>query len=103
VLGFVSLLMDASSELIYSLLPVFLVSVLGASALTVGLIVKAFSGTLSDYLGRRKALAVVDHTLGALSKPLFAIATSAGMVFAARFVDRVGSSDRRRIHPGAVQ
>jgi len=104
LLGFVSLLMDISSELIHSLLPVFLVSVLGASALTVGLIegfaeaaaliAKVFSGTLSDYLGRRKALAVVGYTLGALSKPLFAIATSAGMVFVARFVDRVGKGIR---------
>jgi len=104
VLGFVSMLMDISSELIHSLLPVFLVSVLGASALTVGLIegtaeaaaliVKMFSGTLSDYLGRRKALAVVGYALGALSKPLFAIATNAGMVFTARFVDRIGKGIR---------
>lgn len=104
VLGFVSLLMDISSELIHSLLPVFLVSVLGASAFTVGLIegvaeaaaliVKVFSGTVSDYLGRRKALAVIGYGLGALSKPLFAIATSAGMVFTARFVDRFGKGIR---------
>ncbi|MBK9130031.1 MAG: MFS transporter [Gammaproteobacteria bacterium] len=104
VLGFVSMLMDISSELIHSLLPVFLVSVLGASAFTVGLIegvaesaaliVKVFSGTLSDYLGRRKALAVVGYALGALSKPLFAIATSAGMVFTARLVDRIGKGIR---------
>lgn len=104
MLGFVSMLMDISSELIHSLLPVFLVSVLGASAFTVGLIegvsesaaliVKVFSGTLSDYLGRRKALAVVGYALGALSKPLFAIASSAGMVFAARFVDRIGKGIR---------
>lgn len=104
VLGFVSLLMDVSSELIHSLLPVFLVSVLGASALAVGLLegvaeatalmVKMFSGSLSDYLGRRKPLAVAGYALGALSKPLFAIATSFGMVFAARFVDRIGKGIR---------
>lgn len=104
VLGFVSMLMDISSELIHSLLPVFLVSVLGASALTVGLIegvaestaliVKVFSGTLSDYLGRRKALAVMGYGLGALSKPLFAVASSIGMVFAARFMDRIGKGIR---------
>lgn len=104
VLGFVSMLMDISSELIHSLMPVFLVTVLGASALTVGLIegtaeavaliVKVFSGTLSDYLGRRKALAVAGYALGALSKPLFAIATTAGMVFTARFVDRIGKGIR---------
>jgi MFS family permease len=104
MLGFVSMLMDISSELIHSLLPVFLVSVLGASAFTVGLIegaaeaaaliVKVFSGTVSDYLGRRKVLAVIGYTLGALSKPLFAIAYSAGMVFVARFVDRIGKGIR---------
>lgn len=103
-LGFVSMLMDISSEMIHSLLPVFLVSVLGASAFTVGLIegvaesaaliVKVFSGTLSDYLGRRKMLAVIGYGLGALSKPLFAIATSAGMVLTARFVDRIGKGVR---------
>jgi len=103
-LGFVSMLMDISSELIHSLLPVFLVSVLGASALTVGLIegvaeasaliVKVFSGTLSDYLGRRKTLAVIGYSLGALSKPLFAIASSTGMVLIARFIDRVGKGVR---------
>lgn len=103
-LGFVSMLMDISSELIHSLLPVFLFSVLGASALTVGLIegvaestamiVKVFSGTLSDYLGKRKMLAVLGYGLGALSKPLFALASSAGMVFVARFVDRTGKGIR---------
>ena len=96
--------MDISSEMIHSLLPVFLVSVLGASALTVGviegiaessaLIVKVFSGTLSDYLGKRKMLAVIGYGLGALSKPLFAIATSSGMVLFARFVDRIGKGIR---------
>ncbi|MFT4583466.1 MAG: MFS family permease [Gammaproteobacteria bacterium] len=104
VLGFVSMLMDISSELVHSLLPVFLVSGLGASALTVGLIegvaestaliVKVFSGTLSDYLGRRKGLAILGYSLGAISKPLFAIASSAGLVFFARFVDRIGKGIR---------
>jgi MFS family permease len=104
ILGFVSMLMDISSELIHSLLPVFLVSVLGASAFAVGmlegtaeataLIVKLFSGTLSDYLGRRKPLVVAGYTLGALSKPAFALATSFGMVFAARFMDRIGKGIR---------
>lgn len=104
VLGFVSLLMDLSSELVHSLLPVFLVGTLGASMLTVGLIdgvveataliVKVFSGTLSDYLGKRKALAVIGYGLGALSKPLFAIASTTGMVFTARFIDRVGKGIR---------
>jgi MFS family permease len=103
-LGFVSLLMDVSSEMIHSLLPLFMVSVLGASALTVGLvegvaestalIVKVFSGTLSDYLGRRKGLAVLGYALGAFTKPLFAVAASVGTVLGARFLDRVGKGIR---------
>lgn len=103
-LGFVSLLMDVSSELIHSLLPVFMVGALGASALTLGLIegageamalvVKVFSGALSDYLGRRKPLAVLGYGLGALSKPLFALAGSPGMVLGARLIDRVGKGLR---------
>lgn len=103
-LGFVSLLMDISSELIHSLLPVFLVTSLGASALMVGLIegvaeataliVKVFSGALSDYWGKRKPLAVLGYGLGALSKPLFALATSSGLVLGARLMDRVGKGIR---------
>ena len=103
-LGFVSMLMDISSEMIHSLLPLFMVGVLGASALTVGLIegvaestaliVKVFSGALSDYLGKRKGLAVVGYALGAGTKPLFAIASSVGMVLTARFVDRIGKGIR---------
>jgi MFS family permease len=82
VLGFVSMLMDISSEMVHSLLPLFMVGTLGASALMVGLIeglaestaliVKVFSGVLSDYWGKRKGLAVVGYALGALSKPLVA-------------------------------
>ena len=104
VLGFVSLLMDVSSELIHSLLPAFLVGSLGASATVLGfiegaaeslaLIVKIFSGALSDYLGRRKLLAVLGYGLGAVSKPLFALAGSAGMVLAARLIDRTGKGIR---------
>ena len=103
-LGFVSLLMDISSEMIHSLLPVFLVTTLGASALAVGLIegiaeataliVRVFSGALSDYWGRRKPLAVLGYGLGALSKPLFALATGIGVVVTARFIDRVGKGIR---------
>ena len=103
-LGFVSLLMDISSEMIHSLLPVFLVTTLGASALVVGLIegaaeataliAKVFSGVLSDYWGKRKSLAVFGYSLGALSKPLFAIASTSGMVFTARFIDRIGKGIR---------
>ncbi|OIQ79004.1 inner membrane transport protein YajR [mine drainage metagenome] len=104
VLGFVSLLMDVSSEMIHSLLPMFMVSVLGISALGVGLIeglaestaliVKVFSGVLSDYLGRRKALAVFGYALGALTKPLFALASGTGLIITARLLDRVGKGVR---------
>ena len=103
-LGFVSLLMDVSSEMIHGLLPVFLVAGLGASALAVGLIegaaeataliVKVFSGALSDYVGRRKPLAALGYGLGALAKPLFALASSSGLVLAARLIDRVGKGIR---------
>ena len=103
-LGFVSLLMDVSSELIHSLLPVFMIVELGASALTIGLIdgaaeataliVKVFSGALSDYLGKRKPLAVLGYGLGAVSKPLFALAGSPGMVLSARLIDRIGKGIR---------
>jgi MFS family permease len=104
MLGFVSLFMDVSSELIHGLLPVFMVSSLGASAFAVGivegiaestaLIVKVFSGVLSDYIGKRKALAVIGYGLGALSKPLFALALTVNWVLAARFIDRIGKGIR---------
>ena len=104
VLGFVSLLMDISSEMVHSLLPMFMVTVLGTSAFTVGiieglaestaLIVKVFSGALSDYLGKRKGLAVFGYALGALTKPLFAVASGTGMVVTARLLDRVGKGIR---------
>jgi MFS family permease len=104
LLGFVSLFMDVSSEMIHSLLPVFMVSALGASALAVGLvegvaeatalIVRVFSGAISDYLGRRKLLAVIGYGLGAAAKPLFAVATSVGWVLGARFIDRIGKGIR---------
>lgn len=88
VLGGVSMLMDISSEMIHSLLPLFMISTLGASAFAVGvieglaestaLIIKIFSGALSDYFGKRKGLALFGYTLGALTKPLFAIAPTTG-------------------------
>lgn len=104
VLGFVSMLMDISSEMIHSLLPMFMVTVLGTSAFTVGLIegmaeataliIKVFSGALSDYLGKRKGLAVFGYALGALTKPLFAMASSTGIIITARLLDRVGKGVR---------
>jgi MFS family permease len=103
-LGLVSLLMDVSSEMIHSLLPVYLVSVLGASALTVGIIegiaeatasiTKVFSGALSDWIGKRKVLAVVGYGLAAFTKPLFPLASSVGWLVTARFLDRIGKGIR---------
>ena len=103
-LGFVSMLMDASSEMIHSLLPVFLVSVLGASALSVGAIegiaeatasvAKVFSGTISDWIGKRKPLILLGYGLAALTKPLFPLANGVGAVLTARFVDRIGKGIR---------
>lgn len=103
-LGFVSLLMDISSEMIHSLLPMFMVGTLGMGMATVGLIeglaeataliVKVFSGVLSDYWGRRKSLAVLGYSLGALSKPLFALTGGASLIVTARLLDRVGKGIR---------
>jgi len=103
-LGFVSLFMDVSSELVHSLLPIYLVGTLGVGMLTVGLIegvaeatalvVKVFSGALSDSLGRRKGLLLLGYGLGALSKPLFPLAQTAELVFGARLLDRIGKGIR---------
>lgn len=103
-LGLGSLFMDASSELVHSLLPVFMTSMLGASMVTIGLvegvaeatasITKVFSGALSDHLGRRKWLVVSGYGLGAIAKPLFPLATTVGWVFVGRFVDRIGKGIR---------
>jgi MFS family permease len=96
--------MDASSELVHSLLPAYMVTTLGASVTSVGLIegvaeatamiVKVFSGTLSDLLGRRKLLTVVGYGLAAVTKPLFPLSDSMGLVLAARFIDRIGKGIR---------
>lgn len=104
VLGFVSMLMDISSEMIHSLLPLFLVGTLGVSMLAVGviegiaestaLISKVFSGALSDYLGRRKGLALLGYAMGAVTKPAFALANGVGVIVAARFIDRIGKGIR---------
>lgn len=103
-LGFVSLLMDVSSEMIHALLPLYMVTVLGTSTLAVGIIegvaeatasiVKVFSGALSDWLGRRKLLAVIGYGLGACAKPIFPSAGVLEWLIAARFVDRVGKGIR---------
>ncbi len=96
--------MDVSSELVHSLLPVYMTKVLGASMVAVGLvegvaeatasIVKVFSGTLSDALGRRKPLLVLGYGLAALSKPLFPLAGSVSLLLGARFMDRIGKGIR---------
>jgi len=103
-LGFVSLFMDTSSELVHSLLPVFMVTVLGASMVTVGVIegvaegtaaiTKVFSGAISDYFRKRKLLTVLGYGLSAVSKPIFPLATTIAWVFGARFVDRIGKGIR---------
>ena len=103
-LGFASLFMDISSELVHSVLPVFLVTTLGIGIATVGLIegiaeataaiVKVFSGALSDYIGRRKPLIVLGYGLAMLTKPLFPLASGATLVITARFIDRVGKGIR---------
>ncbi|WP_230623407.1 MULTISPECIES: MFS transporter [Chromobacterium] len=104
VLGCVSLLMDVSSELAHSLLPLFLAGTLGVPVLAIGLIegvaeataliCKVFSGALSDWLGKRKPLVLLGYGLAAFSKPLFPLADSASTVLFARFVDRVGKGVR---------
>ncbi len=103
-LGFVSMLMDISSEMIHALLPIYLVVALGTSALTVGiiegiaeataLITKIFSGALSDWLGKRKFLAVLGYGLAAFTKPIFPLASTIEWVMVARFIDRIGKGIR---------
>lgn len=103
-LGFVSMLMDISSEMIHALLPIYMVTVLGTSALSVGFIegiaeavasiTKVFSGAVSDRLGKRKILAVCGYGLGALTKPVFPLAGTLGWLVGARFVDRIGKGIR---------
>lgn len=103
-LGFVSMLMDISSEMIHALLPVYMVAVLGTSTLAVGVIegiaeatasiTKVFSGALSDWLGKRKFLAALGYGLAAFTKPIFPLASSLDWLVAARFVDRIGKGIR---------
>jgi MFS family permease len=103
-LGFVSMLMDISSEMIHSLLPVYLVTALGVSMAMVGLIegvseatasiVKVFSGAVSDWLGKRKALTILGYGIAAITKPVFPLAETFGAIFTARFIDRIGKGIR---------
>jgi MFS family permease len=104
VLGFVSLFMDVSSEMIHALLPVFLIGTLGISATLLGLmeglaeataqVMKLFSGLISDRFGNRKFLALMGYGLAALVKPLFPLAEAALTVFVARIADRIGKGIR---------
>jgi MFS family permease len=113
VLGLVSLFTDASSEMIYPLLPVFLTSVLGASAVFLGVvegvaegtasILKGFSGYISDRLQKRKALILAGYGLSAVTKPFFAAATSVWEVLVIRFVDRVGKGIRTSPRDALIQ
>jgi MFS family permease len=103
-LGLVSMFMDMSSELVHSLLPIFMATALGASMVTIGIvegvaeataaITKIFSGALSDYFRKRKLLVVLGYALAAITKPVFPLATTIGWVFGARFVDRIGKGIR---------
>ncbi len=103
-IGFVSMFMDISSEMIHALLPVYLTTVLGASMMSVGLIegiaeatasiTKLFSGVISDWFGKRKLLAVIGYALAAFTKPIFPLATTIGWITTARFIDRVGKGIR---------
>ncbi|WP_322025843.1 MFS transporter [Burkholderia sp. BCC1977] len=103
-LGLVSLFMDLSSELIHALLPIYLVSTMGMSVVALGvlegaaeataMIVKVFSGAISDWLGRRKGLLLVGYGLAALTKPLFPLASTPAVVVTARLLDRVGKGIR---------
>jgi MFS family permease len=103
-IGFVSLFMDVSSEMIHALLPIYMVSILGAPMLVVGIIegiaeatasiTKVFSGAISDWLGKRKLLAVIGYGLAAFTKPIFPLAETIGWLVGARFIDRVGKGIR---------
>jgi len=104
VLGLGSMFMDISSELVHGLLPIFMATVLGVSMVTIGIIegtaeataaiTKVFSGAVSDYFRKRKLLVVLGYGLGAITKPVFPLATTIGWVFGARFVDRIGKGIR---------
>ena len=115
MLGLVSLTLAISSEMIHALLPLFLVTVLGASVLSVSIIegiaeataaiAKVFSGAISDWLGRRKPLLLLGYGLAALTKPLFPPASGIGEILIARFLDRIGKGGSALwgLHMGATQ
>ena len=104
LLGFVSMLTDISSEMVHSLLPMYLLTTMGVSVLAIGiiegiaestaLVLKVFSGTFSDYVGRRKALVLTGYALSAITKPVFPLATSLSVIMGGRFIDRIGKGIR---------
>ncbi len=103
-LGFTSLFMDVSSEMIHALLPLYITGTLGAGVAALGLIegiaeataliVKLFSGVISDITGKRKALALLGYGMAALTKPLFPLADGLNLIITARFLDRIGKGIR---------
>jgi len=104
LLGFVSMLTDISSEMVHSLLPMYLLTTMGVSVLAIGiiegiaestaLVLKVFSGTFSDYVVRRKALVLTGYALSAITKPVFPLATSLSVIMGGRFIDRIGKGIR---------
>ena len=103
-IGVASLMTDASGEMIYPLIPLFLTSVLGGSVAFVGIIegfaesvaslIKLFSGRISDRVAQRKPLVVFGYGVTAVFRPMVALATSPWMVLFFRFADRVGKGIR---------
>src|SRR4030042_91971 len=103
-LGLVSFLTDISSEMIFTLLPLFLANILGAATVVIGFIegvaestaslLKFFRGWLSERLGKRKFLAFIGYVLSTLAKPFMYVATTWGLVLGVRFADRFGKGVR---------
>lgn len=103
-LGLVSLLTDASSEMIFTLVPLFLANVLGATTTVIGfvgglsesvdVIFRVFSGWISDRFGRRKSLAVLGYSISTIAKPFMYLASTWGVVLGVRFGDRIGKGIR---------
>ena len=103
-MGITSLLTDVSSEMMFTLVPLFLTNVLGVAGTIVGLvgglaegadaIFRIFSGWVSDKLGKRKGLAVLGYSISTIAKPFLYLANSWGIVLAVRFTDRLGKGIR---------
>lgn len=104
MLGLTSLFMDVSTEIVHSVMPIYLVTVLGASPMLVGAIdgvaeatasiMKVFSGALSDWVGRRKPLAIAGYGMAAITRPILPFASTVTEIFALRILDRIGKGVR---------